>query len=139
MEHAILQDFEGRHTIARLNIRDLGANGIDHVPRLPDARADIPPRVDRGAISDGLIPDWIREADGFTHGTHRWQNRAFLVPRMRPEELVFHIVRMERGPVSSGVYAFYPASFLESLLAHCDGVFAEACASAHPTPGDRIS
>ncbi|MEA1830709.1 hypothetical protein U8607_01310 [Methylobacterium durans] len=91
------------------------------------------------AISDGLILDWIREADGFTHGTDRWQNRAFLVPRLRPGELVFHIVRGEREPVSSRVYAFYHASFLESLLTHCDGAFAEACASAQPMPGDRIS
>ncbi|MDR7036319.1 MULTISPECIES: hypothetical protein [Methylobacterium] len=91
------------------------------------------------AVADGLILEWIREEGGFTHGTHRWQSRAFLVPRLCPGELVFHIVRGEREPVSSGVYAFYHASFIECLLTHCDGAFAEACASAQPMPGDRVS
>jgi hypothetical protein len=61
-----------------------------------------------------------------------------LKPNLGPNALTLNIVRPSSGSISSEVYAIYHGRFIEMLLAHFDGLFGNANASALAAEGDII-
>jgi hypothetical protein len=92
------------------------------------------------AIDDGHIKTWSYDGEGdFTHTADQWINRAWLRPKISEgKELVLYILAPKETTLSSEIYAIYHGRFIESMLRHCDSVFAQGYASAMPEEGDVI-
>src|ERR1700722_16572055 len=92
------------------------------------------------AIDDGHVTTWSYDKDGdFTHTAEQWIRQAWLRPKViQGRELVLYILTPKKTELSSVVYAFYHGRFIESMLQHCDALFANGCASAMPEDGDVL-
>lgn len=92
------------------------------------------------AIDAGHIDTWSCDSDGdFTHTVSQWNREAWLRPKMIDEStLAFFILGRKEKRLSVTTYAVYHGRFIESMLAHCDGLFNEAHATALPVDGDNI-
>jgi hypothetical protein len=90
------------------------------------------------AIREGHVNTWQYKDGYFTHSTAQWRFKAFLKPNLGPNALTLNIVRPSSGSISSEVYAIYHGRFIEMLLAHFDGLFGNANASALAAEGDII-
>ena len=92
------------------------------------------------AIDDGHVTTWAYDSDGdFTHTADQWNRKAWLRPKViEAEALVLYILGPKDTKISSTIYAVYHGRFIESMLAHCDGLFAEAQATAMPIAGDIV-
>jgi hypothetical protein len=92
------------------------------------------------AVDDGHVTTWAYDSDGdFTHTAEQWNRKAWLRPRIQADEaLTLNILGPKDAKLSSRVYAIYHGRFIESMLAHCDGLFSEAHATSMPDDGDII-
>lgn len=92
------------------------------------------------AIDDGHVSTWSYDKDGdFTHTADQWNKKAWLRPKFTEgEALTFIILGPKETTLSSSIYAVYHGRFIESMLAHCDGLFEFGRASSMPEDGDAI-
>jgi hypothetical protein len=92
------------------------------------------------AIDDGKVATWAYDTDGdFTHTAQQWKSLAWLRPKVvEGEELVFSIIKPQNAKISSEIYGIYHGRFIESMLVHCDSLFAGANATAFPADDDTI-
>ena len=91
-------------------------------------------------IDAGTIETWTYDQDDdFSHTTSngQWEGQAWLHPTVASDMLILNIIPPDGG-VSSEAYAVYHGRFIEMLLAHFDGDFIDALATAQPTNGDRV-
>ena len=90
-------------------------------------------------MDGGEIRTWSHDKDGdFTHVPEQWNQRAWLRPHAKEEQLVFNIFPPANTAMSKTVYAVYHGRFVEMLLTHFDNMFNRAVASSLPTEGDRV-
>lgn len=89
----------------------------------------------------GRINTWELHSDGpyYTHLAAEWNRKAWMHPKIQPGRLTFSIVRSRDSTVSSLAYAYYHGHLIETFLAHFDGMFSSAIASAMPEGDDRVS
>jgi len=94
----------------------------------------------KAAIDANKITTWAYTSDGdFTHTPIQWKGKAFMRPStVTGAELRFAIVCPKGGSVGTEIYAIYHGRFTEMMLAHFDGDFVLAAASAMPKPGDIV-
>lgn len=96
----------------------------------------------RKAIRDGKVVTWTIDVrnDYFTHSTDQWRNLAWFMPKVNTTDgsLDFYIIKPQGKNISVEVYAIYHGRFIESLLAHCDGLFSSASATSLPEKQDRV-
>ena len=92
------------------------------------------------AIKEGKVVTWSYDKDDdFTHTPEQWKNQAWLRPKVETGRLAFYILRPENSSVTSLAYAIYHGRFIESMLLHCDNLFAEGRATALPAGNDNVS
>lgn len=94
----------------------------------------------KAAVDEGRVTTWSYDKDGdFTHTAEQWVRKAWLRPRIREQQaLVFFILGPSETRVSTAVYAVYHGRLVESVLRHCDGLFASARVTSMPDDGDII-
>jgi hypothetical protein len=92
------------------------------------------------AIDDGHVTTWSYDTDGdFTHTTDQWIRKAWLRPKViEGTALVMNILTPRDSKLSSEIYAIYHGRFVESMLRHCDTLFADARATAMPENDDNV-
>ena|ERR1700680_1861678 len=92
------------------------------------------------AIDEGHITTWSYDKDGdFTHTAEQWIRKAWLRPRVSEgTELVLYILAPKETKLTSVIYAIYHGRFIESMLTHCDKLFAEGHATSMPEDGDFV-
>ena len=96
-------------------------------------------RLIREAIEQSAIETWSYDSDGdFTHSPPQWVHRAWLRPQLLAGRLNLTIVAPQGAPITSPAYAVYHGRFIEMLLAHFDGHFERAWATALPDGDDLI-
>jgi hypothetical protein len=93
------------------------------------------------AIDDGHVVTWSYDEDGdFTHTPEQWTHQAwFRTSISEGARLTLFIFGPVDATISSEAYAVYHGRFIESMLAHCDGLFTEARATAMPADGDKVA
>lgn len=91
-------------------------------------------------INQNVVATWSYDTDGdFTHTAEQWKNKAWLRPRVEDDgRLVMNILTPRSATLSTTIYAIYHGRFIEMLLAHFDGKFTRASATAMPTSNDSI-
>ena len=88
----------------------------------------------KAAIDAGHVTTWSYDKDGdFTHRTEQWKNKAWLRPELQTDRLALYIIAPQNSKIATEVYAIYHGRFIESMLAHCDSLFTNGCATAMPT------
>jgi hypothetical protein len=95
----------------------------------------------KAAIKQGHIVTWSCDSDGdFTHTLDQWKNQAWMRPVLYQGQLTMNFIGNTRAtkPMRE-VYAIYHGRFIESMLAHCDNLFANATATALATAGDKVA
>lgn len=92
------------------------------------------------AIDDGHVDTWAYDHQGdFTHTPEQWNKRAWLRPSVVDgEKLVFNIIRPKGSTVPTDIYAVYHGRFIESMIAHCAGLFTDARATPVADSGDLV-
>lgn len=106
--------------------------------------SDLLARIKRG-INEGNIVTWSYATHNnrqyFTHETSdkQWKGKAWFLPSVDGDVLVFNIITTQGQKVSTVAYAVYHGRFIEMLLAHFDKDFSIAWATAMPTTGDVVS
>ena len=91
-------------------------------------------------MAQGGIETWSVDSDGdFTHTPPQWKNEAWLRPRIEADKLILKILTPKGKHLGSVAYAVYHGHFIEMLLAHFDGKFSDAKATALPNMGDIIA
>ncbi len=93
-------------------------------------------------IETKKVSKWSVISDGrITPSSLRWKNEAFLKPQIWVEEneLRFGLLkRKDRKHISSKLYTFFHAGFVEMLLSNFDTDFSEVTATAFNTPPDNF-
>jgi hypothetical protein len=93
----------------------------------------------KAAIRAGTIQTWELDTDGdFTHSPPQWKNEAWFRPSVETGQLVFRILGQDSKEMSMETYAVYHGRFIEMLLAHFDGRFTYASATALAISGEYI-
>lgn len=106
--------------------------------------SDLLAQIKRG-INEGKIVTWSYETHNnkqyFSHDTSdkQWKGKAWLLPSIDGDTLVFNIIKPQGQNVSTVAYSVYHGRFIEMLLAHFDKDFSIAWATAMPTTGDVVS
>ncbi|MBY3500178.1 hypothetical protein [Rhizobium laguerreae] len=91
------------------------------------------------AIDDGHVVTWSYDGDGdFTHTPEQWKNKAWLRPSISDGVLTLNFVANNTITTTKAVYGVYHGRFIESMLTHCDKLFAFGAATAMPTNSDVI-
>ncbi len=92
------------------------------------------------AINENRVRTWSYDTDGdFTHTAEQWRSKAWLRPREEDHALVLSILTPRGTKLSTELYAIYHGRFIEMLLAHFDGMFRRAAASAMPESNDVVA
>jgi hypothetical protein len=87
-------------------------------------------------IDNGDVVTWSYDADGhFTHTATQWKNEAWLRPSVESEQLAFYIVKPKDKAITPVMYGVYHGRFIESMLTHCDNLFATGAATALAVTG----
>ncbi|BBD45824.1 MAG: hypothetical protein PHT14_03225 [Petrimonas sp.] len=93
-------------------------------------------------IATRKVEKWTVMTDGrITPSPLLWKNEAFLKPQIWVEEneLRFGLLkRKDRRHVTSKLYTFFHAKFVEMLLANFDTDFQEVTITALSTPPDNF-
>lgn len=106
--------------------------------------SDLLARIKAG-INDKRIVTWSYETHHnkqyFSHETSdkQWKGKAWLLPSVEGDILVFNIIKPQSQNISTVVYAVYHGRFIEMLLAHFDKDFSIAWATAMVATGDVVS
>ena len=84
------------------------------------------------AIDEGHVRTWRYDRDGdFTHAETQWERKAWMCPSVvEGSALRFGILFASGVTNTREVYAIYHGRFTEMMLAHFDGQFDGATASA---------
>jgi len=96
-------------------------------------------------IKNGRIKTWDCQVHNnkeyFSHVTSdgQWKGKAWLLPKIEGDLLIFNIVKPQKATVSSIAYAVYHGRFTEMLLAHFDKNFSIAWSTALPSSGDVVA
>jgi hypothetical protein len=88
----------------------------------------------------GSIATWVRSADGrfYTHRADAWTRKAWFRPSIGQTTLTFNIVKPANQAISTVAYAYYHGHLIETFLAHFDGMFVDARATAMPAVNDLV-
>jgi hypothetical protein len=88
-------------------------------------------------IKDGDIDTWkYDDAGDFTHTPDQWIHRAWLKPAIESDRLRLNIIRSKQYDFTWAIYGVYHGRFIESMLAHCQGLFTVGRATAKPGTAD---
>ncbi len=91
------------------------------------------------AIDAGEVETWKVDSDGdFTHSPTQWAHLAWMRATIFDDHITFNILGSKTKKMSRTVYAVYHGRFIEMLLAHFDGQFTRASATALPASSDVI-
>lgn len=91
------------------------------------------------AIDDGHVTTWAYDKDGdFTHTAQQWKHLAWLRPTIVTGQLVLNTIKPQDKNITWEVYGIYHGRFIESMIIHCHGLFANAQATASPTTDDKV-
>jgi len=91
------------------------------------------------AVDDSKIVAWSYDSDGdFTHATDQWRYKAWLRPKVLPNELIMYILGSNSRKLSKQIYAIYHGRFVEAAVAHADTLFTTASISALLEKGDHV-
>lgn len=92
----------------------------------------------RNAIAEGEIQTWAEdERRGFTHSARQWLGKAYFLPVIYPDGLVFGL-HPSTDTVTKTVYGVYHGRLIEAFLTHFDARFSVAEATAQPTDDDGL-
>lgn len=92
------------------------------------------------AIDNKEVETWSYDNDGdFTHTPEQWHKKAWLRPRIYPNELRFGILGPKDVKLSKTIYGVYHGRFIEMLLSHFDNSFITVSATAKKTEPDNFS
>jgi hypothetical protein len=94
----------------------------------------------KAAIDAKHVVTWSYDKDGdFTHTPDQWRLRAWLRPSIYADRLVMNFFGNSKEITTSEIYGVYHGRFVESMLTHCDSLFASASATSMPTNSDAIT
>jgi hypothetical protein len=94
----------------------------------------------KSKIDQKHIQTWEYDKDGdFTHSAAQWNKRAWLRPSVGLGSLKLTTLPTVNGNVTTELYAIFHGRFIEMLLAHFDGSFTNAEASAMPMGADIVT
>lgn len=88
----------------------------------------------------GKIETWEKSSDGkfYTHKAREWNKKAWLMPSVENQKLIFYIVKPQNANISPVTYGYYHGHLIETFLNHFDQSFSEASASALPKGNDNV-
>jgi hypothetical protein len=84
--------------------------------------------IAKGHASGG-VATWQKIGSSYTHLAPQWAKLAYFAPEVRPDALVFNIIKNKGSNVSIPVYGYYHGHLLETFLNHFDQDFFESSAS----------
>ncbi|PIT02081.1 hypothetical protein TSA1_15920 [Bradyrhizobium nitroreducens] len=92
------------------------------------------------AIDEGHVVTWAYDSDGdFYHTPPQWKGRGWLRPSYALGRLSLNYICNGGLKTTKADYGVCHGRFIESMLAHCDGLFLSAAATAMPTNADIIN
>ncbi len=90
--------------------------------------------------SKGGIATWEKLPSGhYSHEAAQWRRKAFFLPRIGNQRLIFNIVPPQDGSISTVVYAYYHGHLIETMLNHFDKLFTLGSATALPDVNDQVN
>jgi hypothetical protein len=85
------------------------------------------------------LDTWSIDEDGdFTHTPNQWQNEAWFRSVVRPDELVFGLVKRRDKEILTVVYGVYHGRFAEMLLTHFDYQISSILLTSFPDEFDSL-
>lgn len=87
----------------------------------------------------GKITTWVKTSEHFTHKATDWAKKAFFLPKIEDDKLVFNIIRPKDENISVTTYGYYHGHLTETFLNHFDSSFTAARSSATPSAGDNVT
>jgi hypothetical protein len=90
-------------------------------------------------IDDRHVVTWSYDKDGdFTHNPPQWNKKAYLRPVISQGQLTMKFLGRKQD-VTWEVFAVYQGRFIESMIVHCNALFATGTATSNPTTLDTIA
>lgn len=78
------------------------------------------------------------QRDFYTHTSANWRDKAWFRADMEANRLAFHIVPVERVPLTREVYAYYAGHLIETFIRHFSTMFTAAQATPNAVGGDTV-